>query len=171
MAYREELNELKRQIEILKQRDHVTVNNNTVVVILNNFGSEDVSHVIQDKSFLDECISSLKRGIPNVIERIYYDETKPENKTVVVKSVKRKTALIHSDGKWIERDLNQIVPIMVRNGSNILSMHLRNKDITDDERQQDVLAKQSYIVSVMTQKKPEYDMVSSAVKAVICNYK
>lgn len=151
-----------------------TINQNNYVVVMNNFGSEDVSHVLQDKKFLDECLSTLHTGIPNVVSKIYYDESKPENKTVVLKSAKRKTALVHTgDGRWEEKDMNQVVPLMVRKGSRILSNHLRNKDITTDDidAQEVDIAKQGYITCVITQKKPEYDMVSSAVKASIFNHR
>ena len=70
--------------------NHVTINNgNTYVVVLNNFGSEDVSYVVQDKKFLEGCLKTLHKGIPNVVEKIYYDETKSKNKTVVLKSSKQ----------------------------------------------------------------------------------
>lgn len=189
---KEKLALAERQIEHLKQQKIIhegtqtttvfgdvnnvttTINQNNYVVVMNNFGCEDVSHVIQDKKFLDECISKLQTGIPDVVSKIYYDESKPENKTVVLKSAKRKTALVHTgDGKWEEKDMNQVVPLMVRKGSRILSNHLRNKNVAiDDIDDQEVdLAKQGYITCVITQKKPEYDMVSSAVKASIFNHR
>lgn len=181
-AQRQEIRALKQQIELLKRSNVSTIDervtnnvtiNNTYVVVLNDFGSETTSHILQDKKFLDKCLLSLKRGIPDVVEKIYYDDAKPENKTVILKSSKRKTALVHKDGKWTERDLNQVVPIMVRNSSNILSTHLRNKDTScsDDDTQQDVLTKHEYLVDVMTHKKPEYDMAASAVKAFMTNYR
>lgn len=155
--------------------NNVTVNNNnnTYVVVVNNFGSEDVSHVLQDQKFLDDCLKTLQTGIPNVVNKIYYDESKPENKTVLLKSVKRKTAMVHTDGKWEEKDLNQVVPIMVRKGSRILSKHLIAKDVPADDIESHEItdAKHGYISSVVTQKKPEYDIVSSAVKASICNHR
>lgn len=149
-------------------QNNVYINN--TYVVLQNFGSEDVSHVINDKEFLDSCLKSLPRGVPRVVEKIYYDPSKPENKTVLVKSAKRRTALYHQDGEWFEVDLNQIVPTMLKNGSNILSNHLVTKEVTDDN--QDVhSAKQTFLMSILAKKKPEYDQVSSAVKALVCNFR
>lgn len=173
---------MEKQLQLLQSRQHqtnITENNNVTinnayVVVLNNFGSEDVSHVIEDKSFLDKCIVALHNGIPNVVKKIWYDESKPENKTVLIKSVKRKTAIVHTDGRWEETDLNQVVPIMVRKGSRILSNHLMTKyPITgsDGDKEEIINAKQGYIANVLTNKKPEADIVSSAVKASIYNYK
>ena len=148
--------------------NNVTMNNgNTYVVVLNNFWSEDVSHVIHDKKFLDECLKTLHKGIPNVVEKIYYDESKPENKTVVLKSSKRQTALVHTDGKWVEKHLNQVVPDMVHKGSRILTEHLITTNDDADVR----FAKIEYINNVETIKKPEYDVVSSAVKTCIHHHR
>lgn len=154
--------------------NNTTINNNTYVVMVNNFGSEDVSHVIEDKQFLDDCLKMLQTSIPNVVNKIYYDESKPENKTVVLKSAKRKTAMVHvGNGQWQETDLNQVVPLMVRKGSRILTNHLLDKDVLhDDTDAQDAIdTKQMYMINVSTQKKPEYDIVSSAVKASIFNHR
>lgn len=153
--------------------NNITTINNTYVVVLNNFGSEDVSHILDDKQFLDDCLLKLQNGIPNVVNKIYYDATKPENKTVLLKSAKRKTALVHSNGKWEEKDLNEIVPIMVTKGSNILSNHLQTIDVSHEssEKQEALLAKHMFMADIITRKKPEYDLVSSAIKANICNHR
>lgn len=183
---RDELKEeLKKEIiaELQSQskyehQTHVTGDNNTIyqnsyIVVLNNFGSEDVSHVIDDKLFLDDCLKMLQTGIPKIVNKIYYDENKPENKTVVLKSIKRKTALVHSNGKWQEHDLNQVIPIMVRKGSRILTNHLLDKEIPPDDTdiQEVIDAKHRFIGNVSMHKKPEYDIVSSAVKASVFNHR
>lgn len=169
-------NELRREItEELKKNmsnNNVTINNNTYVVVLNNFGAEDVSHIIEDNDFLDKCLSTLQTGIPKVVEKIYYDKSKPENKTVVLKSSKRKTALVHTNGEWIEKHLNQVVPFMVLKGSKILCNHINRKEIPEDNEAQDVfLAKKDFISNVMNSKKPQYDTISSAIHAYVCNHR
>ena len=190
---KEKLAQAEKQIDTLKHQqtsnlvpqhvigDYNNINNtvnNTYVVMVNNFGSEDISHVIEDKEFLDDCLKMLQTGIPNVVNRIYYDKTKPENKTVVLKSAKRKTALVHTgNGQWQEKDLNQVVPLMVRKGSRILTNHLIEKEVMeydpeyDMDTQEIIDAKKRYIGDVNTQKRPEYDIVSSAVKANISNHR
>lgn len=183
-AHRKEIDDLRKQIELLKsihasKEGHVTNNvtinshNNNITVVVNNFGSEDVSHILEDKEFLDKCLLSLQKGIPDVVERIYYDDAKPENKTVVLKSAKHKTASICDNQQWVIRSINYVVPIMVRAGSSILSQHLRNIDTSqlDEEQVENILTKHIRITDVITQKKPEYDMTASAVKAIMHNHR
>jgi len=155
---------------------NITINNcNTYVMMLNNFGSEDVSHVIEDKAFLDKCLKTLPTGIPDVVKKIYYSPDKPENKTVMLKSTRRNTAVVHNDGLWEEKHLNQVVPTMIQKGSKILSNHLIDKGVfsedTDSDERETLNAKYGYISSVVIQKRPEYDVVSSAVKANIYNHR
>jgi hypothetical protein len=182
-SFEQQLDDIKGKVSQCKNEqvqtnitgnNNVTINNNnTYVVVVNNFGSEDVSHVMQDEKFLDDCLKTLQIGIPNVVKKIYYDESKPENKTVLLKSAKRKTAWVHTNGKWEEKDLNQVVPMMVRKGTKILSNHLNTKTIDEDDanQQENSLAKHGYIADIVTQKRPEYDIVSSAVKANIYNHR
>lgn len=188
----DELIRLRQEIEVLKSTNHginitnntitnnnitnnnnnITVNNN-ITIVLNNFGAEDLSHVLNDKAFLDKCLSSVRTGIPQVVEKIFYDEAKPENKNVLLKSSKRKTAVVYKDGTWVEKHMNQVVPDMLKHGSNILSTHLeaQPKADIDDDKHEVYVKKQNYISSVMAHKKPEFDQVASAVKAMIHNHR
>ena len=56
---KEKLASVERQLTTLQEQqiDHssnISINNTYNIVMLNNFGSEDVSHVLQDKQFLDK---------------------------------------------------------------------------------------------------------------------
>lgn len=167
------IDDLEKKIDTLQTNitiNNPTINNNTIVVVLNNFGAEDTTHVLNDVDFLDKCLLAFYKGVPNVVERIYYDKNKPENKTVLVKSAKRQTALVYMDGIWIEKNFNQVVPLMVKNGSTILSNHLTNKtELYHEETTYN--DKKQYLRYLSLQKKPMYDQIASAVKAIMCNHR
>ena len=162
-------NEIKRLNEELKKfQEHNNINitiNQNINFIVNNFGSED-------KQFLDKCMLSLKNGITDIIEKIYYDKDKPENHTVFMKSVKRNTVIVHDSGDWKIKAINEVVPSMVKKSSNILSTHLESNPIIDqeDEKHASYIRKQDYFGSIALQKKPEFYEVSTAVKGMLENY-
>ena len=150
---------------------NITINK---LIIVNNFGSEDISHIVNNIEFLDKCMSSITRGLPIIIEKIYYDKDKPENHNVFIKSIKRKSGIIYENNEWKEQNLNRIIPVMIMNGSNILQQHLESKhnveyDVNDPEKMEfkTYKSKQLYLSSILQQKNPEFNKASSAVKTII----
>jgi len=63
LSVQQELCTLKNKVVHTQTHIHgnnvTTINNNTYVVVLNNFGSEDCSHILNDKQFLDDCLIKL----------------------------------------------------------------------------------------------------------------
>lgn len=176
-----EIQRLKQVISDMKtacaNNINITINQNitqtlTQNIVVNNFGSEDLSHVVHDKQFLDNCLKSIRQGLPSVIEKIYYDKNKPENHNVLMKSSKKKTALVFKDGEWKQEHLNQVVPTMVHKGTNVLSTHLHKQQIDPDDDMHGVYRiKESYLNDIMIRKKPEIFEISSAVTAIIGNHR
>lgn len=171
-----EIGSLKKEIidelKSITPTQNITINVNNVNIMINNFGSEDISHVINDKAFLDRCIQSIKHGLPLVIEKIYYDKDKPENHNVFMKSAKNKTGIVLKEGVWKQEHLNQIVPNMVKKGTTVLSSHLETKRVDPDHEWHGAFVKkEEYLNSIVSQKKPEYYELTSAVSAIIGNHK
>lgn len=140
---------------------------------LNNFGSEDISHILNDEEFLNKCVFCVKSGLVSIVEKIYYDKDKPQNKTVLMKSVQRDTLVIHENGEWKIRHVNDIVPKMLLKGASILSNYLYKKPIPsiEDDKHRAFVMKQLYLYAMYEQTKPEFYMASSSVKAIIENYR
>lgn len=150
------------------------INNNvTIQLVLNNFGSEDLSHILKDHSFLDQCIKSITTAIPTIVAKIHYDPNKPENNNVQLKSSKRKAVMVYQDGAWVEKHMNEVVPSMAKKSGKILYNHLVQQEVdsSDDEARDSLLNKQQYIGDVMTRTKPAYDDATCAIKACINNHR
>lgn len=138
---KEEINELKKEIEKLKTiLEHSTGNINNVNNIttnniqINSFGQENLDHLPKD--FLTSCF--MMKNIPSLIENIYFDEECPENHNVKLRSSKNKTANIYDDGKWKVRPVDRIIDEMVNKGQTILSKHYKfNKECVEEEMSED----------------------------------
>ena len=155
-------------------------NNITINIVLKDFGQEDVSHVINDKNFLDQCLKSTLPGLVSIIEKIYYDKEKPENKTVLLKSSKRQTLMVREENDWKVKPMADIVPKMVTKGKNILSTHLESNrpEYPEDDEDMDAslkfegyVNKQNYFASIDQKKKPEIFTACNAVKALMENHR
>lgn len=145
------------------------VHNNNIVL---NFGSEDVSHVVNDKEFLNKCMLAIERGLTDVVERIYYDNEKPENKTVRLKSSKRNTVMVHNDNEWVVKSLNDVVPQMLTKGKNVLYNHCQSQPAPEDDmRMAAMQRKECYLAAIDARKTPEIHKAITSVKSVMENHR
>jgi hypothetical protein len=118
---------------ILTQNNNNTVNNNnchnnyTQNVYINNFGSENVSHV--SKEFLDSCLRNLKRGVCDYIEKVNFNPDVPENHNVRYEDA-RNVKVKESDTAWRLRNLEPTVETLIKNRCRELETHYEsNEDI------------------------------------------
>lgn len=183
---RAEVTKLKAENEILKGNPPIThhntinttnnitdnsVNINTITVVLRNFGDEDIEHVKNDTDFLDRCLKELPTAVRNVVEKIYYDKDHPENKTILMKSLKANHVMIHQDGAWKLRHISETIPKMVKTGRNILRDHYVTTEAHEKIRNEgEVDLKISYFDDLALPNTMPSKNTASQVKSVVGNY-
>jgi rubredoxin len=190
-----EILNLRREIQELKSKEpstsnithnitnnNITTNNNcnNITIVLNDFGSEDVSHVSNDTNFLDKCLRELSTSaIENLVERMYYHDDHPENKNVLMKSMKQNIVMVRTDGKWKQMHPNTPATKMVHKGKKILHSYyvesgkqqeemnklVEEGDLTPEDK------KLSYLLKLGIPNTNEHKVAVSKVKGVISNYK
>jgi hypothetical protein len=105
-------------------------NIDAVNVTMNLFGKETTEHVEQDNEFMTKCLKEiLQAGIPNLIEKIYFNKDVPENNNVKLKREhypKKMLVFTQEEGSkpyWKEEDLDFIVDKMIDKGRTLLVKH------------------------------------------------
>jgi hypothetical protein len=76
--------------------------NNNLIVNINSFGKEDLSHITLNdyKKFLGGFFT----GFIKFIEKVHFDENKPENHNINITNIKSKHLHIYEDDKWTLKD-------------------------------------------------------------------
>jgi len=161
----ERINELENQ---LLQFQNANININ-----LNNFGEEDTSHI--NDEFLNNCLITLSTGIPSIVERIYFDPTKTENRTVLLSSSKKEQVKIYIDGKWTIKSFHEIIPIMIIYSADLIYNHYINSRLAINMRELDQnkykYAKFKYITDIRTgdKNKKYFRELIKSVKSILEN--
>ena len=106
--FKKVMNEHKREKEKLydyieklieKKGDTINIENQTNnQIILNNFGSEDISH-ISDK-FMKKLLVIPYVSVQKLIEKVHFSNKKPENKNIALTNKKEKMIKIYKNNKW-----------------------------------------------------------------------
>jgi hypothetical protein len=144
---------------------HDTYNIN---IHLNLFGQEQLEYLLQDETFLLECLRKVgSTGVPDIVKKIWCNKETPENSNVQLKrEYKPKLVKVfmkeneNESPKWVVKQATEIVDKMIEKGTGILVCH-NNKlyyDISssgdnnesDDERYD---LRSSHLADIRTKKR------------------
>ena len=139
------LNEKNKQIKklektvdkLIAKAGNTTINNiqsthnNQQNIKLNNYGSEDLSHITD---FFKTQLLSLPHGmIPKMIEAVHFNEAKPENKNILFPNKKENRIKIFSGDKWIYKDKNETIDDLIDGKYFIMDTHYETVCNTTDK--------------------------------------
>ena len=127
----DEMNIMKNQIEQMKEREerlmkqiellltkvgnNYTINNNTNTnnIQLNNYGSEDLSHITDSlKTYL---IKHPFGAIQQLIEKIHFNRDKPENTNIMITNKRDNKISVFENGKWVYRNKKKTILKLIDN--------------------------------------------------------
>ena len=102
---------LYKHIDKLLEKVGHTTNNIQNNIILNNFGKEDLSHINNDfKAYL---LKGPWTMIPRMIEKVHFDDKKPENKNILLPNKKEPYVKVFENATWKFRDRKETVKDLV----------------------------------------------------------
>ena len=115
---KKETNEKNKKIEKLEKKvDKLTdrIGNTTNIqtnhtnnnIKINSYGQEDVSHITE--AFKTSLLSGPYGAIPKLIEAIHFNDTKPENKNVLLPNSNKNILKIKKGEKWIHKNKDMIL--------------------------------------------------------------
>jgi len=120
-----QIKKLEKQIELLLTKvgnNYTTINNtNTNNIQLNNYGSEDLSHITDAlKTYL---IKHPFGAIQQLIEKIHFNRDKPENINLMITNKRDNKISVYEDGKWVYRNKKKTIQRLIDNKYYILDDH------------------------------------------------
>ena len=88
----------------ITQNQNINITNNITqnIFVINNFGNENIEHILNDKDLLDKCMQELSSSsIENIVRKIYYDDNYPENHTIFGKNIRLNQVMVRENGEWV----------------------------------------------------------------------
>lgn len=166
--------ELRNEIADLKSRTvSVTTNhivNNLVnqnVIVLNTYGSEDVSHLTHE--LLSHCLLNPSKGLPTLIDNIHYNPNVPGNHNIRYKSSKNNSFEKYVGQHWMECDASNSLDELIRKGYRILNSHytehfMNNPEYFDNELKQKVIERFRFLSDKTC---PDYHSVKRELRLLV----
>jgi len=114
--------ELYKKVSMLLEKvGDTNIQNN---IILNNYGNEDLSHIT------DAIKSTLLKipygAIPKLIEKVHFNNEKPENKNIVLPNKNEKLVKVFDGDKWIYKDKGATITDLVDSKYMLIDDHYEN---------------------------------------------
>ncbi len=103
-----QLDKMQKQIERLTNKLQIQninngiINNNIVNIQILNHNNTDYSH-LTDKDYLS-CIKDCNYCIKTLIEKVHFNEEKPENMNIYISNIKGNYMMVFRDGAWQIKD-------------------------------------------------------------------
>jgi len=108
-----------------------THQNNQQNIKLNNYGSEDLSHITD---FFKTNLLGLPHGmIPKMIEAVHFNSDKPENKNILLPNKKDNKVKVFSGDKWVYKDKSDTLNDLIDGKYFIMDTHYESVCNTDDK--------------------------------------
>ena len=127
------MDKLYNQIDKLIDRagdTNITQNN----LILNSYGNEDLSHITDN--YKTSLLKIPFGMIPKLIEKVHFNNEKPENKNIYVPNKKEPYIKVFNIDKWVYKDKKEIIKNLVNSNYNILDDHYENQGKNELDRNQ-----------------------------------
>lgn len=102
------------------------------------YGKEDVSYLSSE--FLSDCVVDLKNeGIPNIIEKVHFNDEHPENKNIRMVSFKQNVAESYDGVKWKRMSACSLIQNIIMEGRKIAFSNFNDKYDDYSEEQQTLI--------------------------------
>tara|TARA_A100001015_G_C14477958_1_gene514341 strand:- start:101 stop:577 length:477 start_codon:yes stop_codon:yes gene_type:complete len=118
----------KKISELISKVGDTNIQNN---IIINNYGDEDMSH-ITDK-IKNELLKIPYGAIPKLIERVHFNDEKPENKNILLPNKKDNMLKVYHGDKWIYKNKSETIRDLIDSKYMIIDNHYDEvkRDVSD----------------------------------------
>ena len=143
---RDEMNDLRKQVEMLLQQSgkktttnniqtQNNIENQSVNIVVNSFGNENIEH-LTDQIICKLIQTAPFTSVPELIQKIHFDPEHPENHNIKLTNKKMNYAEIVKNNKWVTANKKQVIDDVIQNSYNLLDEKFAdNKDSISERRQ------------------------------------
>lgn len=141
MEQGDQIKVLYDKIERLSNKLQITninngIINNNINIKLLNYEQTDYSHLTENDYVT--CIKDCNYSVKTLIEKVHFNENKPENMNIYISSIKGKYAMVYKNNKWQIIDRKTQIDDLYDTNEIILSTWYKEYKIKYPEIMQDM---------------------------------
>ena len=125
--------------------DHSNTNNITTIgrdqniIIVNNFGEENIEYLLKDENFIKKCIESPINSIHKYLDNVHFNKEHPENRNIKMTNLLGPYMDYIKEGKWNKIEKNILIPKIIDKSIDVVD-EIAYKDLdADTDEEEDAL--------------------------------
>jgi hypothetical protein len=123
---------IETQIKELLSNNYVqnitnNLHQNNNIIIINNFGEENIDYLLNDDNFICNCINSPINSIQQYLDAVHFNNEHPENTNIKLTNLQSPFMDYFKNGNWNKVEQRLLIPNIVQK-----SMKIINKMIMDE---------------------------------------
>jgi hypothetical protein len=108
-----------------------TIGRDQNIIIVNNFGEENIEYLLKDENFVKKCIESPINSIHQYLDNVHFNNEHPENKNIKMTNLLGPYMDYIKEGKWNKIEKNILIPKIINKSIDTVD-NIMYADLEDD---------------------------------------
>jgi hypothetical protein len=122
--------------------DHSNTNNITTIgrdqniIIVNNFGEENIEYLLKDENFIKKCIENPVNSISKYLDNVHFNKEHPENRNIKITNLLGPYMDYIKEGEWNKIEKNILLPKIINKSIDVID-DIAYQDMDSDSDKED----------------------------------
>ena len=113
-----------------------TIGRDQNIIIVNNFGEENIEYLLKDENFIKKCIESPINSIHKYLDNVHFNKEHPENRNIKMTNLLGPYMDYIKEGKWNKIEKNILIPKIIDKSIDVVD-EIAYKDLDADTDEED----------------------------------
>ena len=110
-----------------------TIGRDQNIIIVNNFGEENIEYLLKDENFIKKCIENPVNSISKYLENVHFNKEHPENRNIKITNLLGPYMDYITGGKWNKIEKNILIPNLIDKSIDIIDNIIDYNDDTNSD--------------------------------------
>jgi hypothetical protein len=113
-----------------------TIGRDQNIIIVNNFGEENIEYLLKDENFIKKCIESPINSIHKYLDNVHFNKEHPENRNIKMTNLLGPYMDYIKEGKWNKIEKNILIPKIIDKSIDVID-DIAYQDLDSDTDEED----------------------------------
>ena len=113
-----------------------TIGRDQNIIVINNFGEENIEYLLKDENFIKKCIESPINSIHKYLDNVHFNKEHPENRNIKMTNLLGPYMDYIKEGKWNKIEKNILIPKIIDKSIDVVD-EIAYKDLDADTDEED----------------------------------
>ena len=90
-----------------------TIGRDQNIIVINNFGEENIEYLLKDENFIKKCIESPINSIHKYLDNVHFNKEHPENRNIKMTNLLGPYMDYIKEGKWNKIEKDVLIPKII----------------------------------------------------------